>query len=252
MCSSRSVSEPNLQPESGTFLQRAMSQGNAVFSSLWIPASIDIDCSPDFKLVDPTTSSDLDDAIHEEVQVYTQISSAAQVGYLFAEYDCSFEEPIYTPHSTALPIFTGPGQRTSFSVAASPVVGNAFTLYDTAGVAFANALDGTIFRCVFDLQTSVAPAGTTFANLATVHTYYHSTTTTTTNASDPLPLVGGMTLYVVNTSSNAAVVYTSMEAAINGNGSGQLMYATLGTDLGLLKFDIALVRVGVASLPTVQ
>jgi hypothetical protein len=254
MCSSRSVSEPCLQPEAGTFLPRAMSQGNAVFSSLWTPAYIDIDVSPEFKLVDPTTTTDLDDSIHEELQVYTQISVAAQVGYLFAEYDCSFEEPIYTPHSTAIPIYTGPGARTTLALnAAVTIPGDTLALTDTASSSiFASAVVGTIYRAVLDLQGSTTPGGTTFANALQVNHFLHGTTAVVTTTSANLPIVGGLTLYITNYSTGVATAYTSLEAAVAGSGSGQVFIRTATTSIGAFAFDMTMVRIGETSLPQVQ
>lgn len=255
LCSSRSVSEPNLQPESGTFLPRAMSQGNAVFSSLWTPAYIDIDVSPDFKLVDPTSSSDLDDTIHEELQVYTQISSTAQVGYLFAEYDCSFQEPIYTPHSTAIPIYTGPGTRATLALSsAGAISSDAVLLVDSAASSvFTSATIGTVYRAVIDIQGSTAPTGTTLANAWKVNHFSHQTTTAFQTSATALPIVGGLTVYLsVFTAGTNVNVYTSMEAAVSGSAAGQVFINTGGSTVGAFACDLALVRVGEASLPTVQ
>jgi len=114
MTSQRSAAEASIVPESGTFLQRAMTQGNATFGPLWVPNYIDID-SKDWHLVDPAIHDDLDDAIAEVLLVYTQAASSGQVGYLWAEYDISFKGALYQPHHTLLPIATGPGVRAVFT-----------------------------------------------------------------------------------------------------------------------------------------
>ena len=108
LCSQHNCTQPCLSGESGTFLQRAMSQNNAIFTTVWQRASIEIDCArKEWCLVDPTTNSDLDDNIYEELQVYTQLSSSQQSGFLVAEYICEFKDPIYQPHSVAIPLSTG-------------------------------------------------------------------------------------------------------------------------------------------------
>lgn len=253
LCSSRSVSEPCLKPEAGTFLPRAMSQGNAVFSALWTPAYIDIDTSPEFKLVDPTTTVDLDDTIHEELQVYTQISSAAQVGYLFAEYDCSFEEPIYTPHSNALPIYTGPGQRVVLTHAAAVNAPSAMVQFiDPTTTVFSGAVDGTVYRAVLDLQGSLVATGTTFANAWKSTRIVRATTTTFGTDDTNLPIVGGMTIYLAVNQGDGVTAYVSMEDAIAGSASGQIFIRTATTAVGAFAFDLAMVRIGEASLTTVQ
>lgn len=253
LCSQHSVSEPGLQPEAGNFLPRAMSQGNAAFSPLWTPSYIDIACDGSWKLVDPTTTSDIDDTIHEELQVYTQVSVAGQVGYLFAEYDVSFQDPIYTPHSTALPIFTGPGQRVTLaSNLAVNALNAAWNLAEVSGTgAFISAVPGTIFRAVFDLQGSSASGGTTFAAALFTTTYRHDTVATIGNNAIVTPLNGGLTVYFVTNGANV-FVYVSLEAAVNGSGTGQLFHNLPTTTVGAFNFDLAMVRIGTSSLPSIQ
>jgi hypothetical protein len=253
LCSQKSVSEPGLQPESGTFLQRAMSQGNAVFTPLWVPAYIDIDCDNEWRLVDPTTTSDIDDCIHEELQVYSQINIPAQVGYLIAEYSIDFKEPIYQPHSTYFPLATGPGQRVRlFDKDAVSAPNDDFVLTDTNNaLGLTPATNGAIYRAVFDLQGSSPPVGATFANYLMVLAFARTNTTTTGSTGVGCPLIGGFTMYLVNIGGNLWA-YTSLEAAINGSGSGQLFVSTATTAVGSYYFDVALVRLGLAILPVVQ
>lgn len=253
LASSKSCSEPCLAPEAGSFLQRAMSQGNAVFSPLWMHTYIDIDCDGSWKLVDPTTTGDLDDNIHEELQVFTQVSSAQQCGYLYAEYDVSFQEPIYQPHSTSIPIATGPGQRVIIAETAgvnAPL--DDWLVTEPAGLLnLSTVANGTIYRGVFDLQGTTVATGATAGNLVTTATFSHGTTTTFLATQTNLPLVGGTTLYFV-VQGTSMEVYSSMEQAITGIGSGQLFVRTATTVAGAYNFDFALVRVGNNLITTVQ
>lgn len=253
LCSQRSVTEPGLQPESGTFLQRAMSQGNAVFSPLWTAAYIDIDVDNEFRLVDPTTTSDLDDCIHEELQVYTQSPDVGQVGYLIAEYDVTFKEPIYQPHSTSIPIVTGPGLRVQLTASAAiNAVSDAAVFAEPAGtIGLATVPNGTVYRGVFDLQGSTAPTGTTFANALNVNTYSRGALGALNLITSTLPLIGGLTLYFT-LSGSTLTAYTSLEAAINGAGTGIVVFRTATTAVGAFNFDFALVRQGAAILATIQ
>jgi len=253
MCSSRSVSEPNLAGEAGNFLQRAMSQGNAAFSPLWTPSYIDIDCDSAWRLVDPTTTNDLDDNILEELQVYTQVSVSGQVGYLFAEYDIEFCEPIYQPHSTAIPLASGPGQRvTLVDFAAVNAVNDALVMNSPLNNFISVAVSGTIWRAVFDIAASSPPTGATFANGYLSNVTYRTNTTTSTGVSTSQPLIGGTTLYLVKTGTNTVDAYTSLESAIVGNSSGQIFYNSATTAFGSYVYDVATVRIGVSSLPSVQ
>ncbi len=253
LCSQRSVSEPGLQPEGGNFLPRAMSQGNASFTPVWAPTYIDIDCGVDWMLVDPTTTVDLDDSIHEELQVYSQVGSSGQVGYLIAEYTIQFKEPIYQPHATTIPVSTGPGARVSFvDNAGINAVNDDWVLNDSAGtLGLSNVQNGTIYRAVFDLQGSAAATGATFSNLLNSNLFFHATTTSTTNVNVNTAMVGGLTLYFV-VAGTTVECYTSLEAAVNGNGTGQLFYRTATTVAGTYLFDVALVRTGIAQIATQQ
>lgn len=243
LCSQRSVSEPGLQPESGTFLPRAMSQGNSVFSPLWVPTSIDIDCNGEWKLVDPATTTDPDDCIHEELQVYTQVATIGQVGYLIAEYDIEFKEPIYQPHSTSIPIFTGPGIRAVLvDAAAVNAPSDDWTLSDpTSALGLSSVPNGTVFRAVLDVQGSAAGTGANLNNLVLTTTRYSSTTSVISTQSTNYPLIGGSTIFLVVVGT-VMETYLTLEAAVSGVGSGQLFYRTATTGLGSYSFDVALVR----------
>jgi len=253
LCSQSSCTMPGLQPESGSFLPRAMSQGNASFGPLWAANYIDIACDSLYRHIDPTTSVDLDDSIMAELQIYTQVNSAQQVGYIFAEYDISFKEPVYAQHSLTIPISSGPGLRVTLGEVGLGVVNADFTLNDPTGtLGLSTSRNGTIWRLVFDAQGSNSAGGTTLANIALVATTSRATVTTFTSQTTDLPLIGGLTLYAVTVGSELAV-YTSMEGAVNGNGTGQVFYrtATILTS-GSYNFDAQLVRIGTVALASVQ
>jgi len=253
MCSQSSCTMPGLQPEGGTFLPRAMSQGNASFGPLWAANYIDITCDGMFRSIDPTTSVDLDDAIMAELQIYTQVNATQQVGYLFAEYDISFKEPVYAQHSLTIPITTGPGLRVTLSEPGVGVVNADFVMNDPSGtLGLATSRNGTIWRLVFDLQGSTAPTGATFANLVNVATTSRSTATTFVTHMTDLPFIGGLTLYAVTNGTELAL-YTSMEGAVAGSGTGQLFYRTVTTITpGAFNFDAQLVRIGTVAIATIQ
>nr|WPR18269.1 MAG: coat protein [Chemarfal virus 11] len=253
LTSSKSVSEPVLNPSSGTFLQRAMAQGNATMGPLWMENYIDIDCNGEWMLVDPGTTSDPDDAIAEELQVFTQTTVAGQVGYLYAEYEIEFTETIFTPHSTSIPIYTGPGLRCTLqdAVAVSAINDDVVWVDPSNTLGLSSVANGSIFRIVLDAIGSTAATGTTLTNYANVITSYRTAIATPTTSTTALSFVGGLTLYgvVVGTS---IYPYTSLEAAVNGNGSGELFIRTATTAVGSYVFDVALIRHGVSQLPTTQ
>jgi hypothetical protein len=253
MCSSHSVSEPCLQGESGTFLQRAMSQGNAAMGPLWMENFIDIECSQQWYMVDPATTSDPDDAIAEELQVYTQTSVSGQVGYLYIEYEVEFSQLTYQPHASNIPIPTGPGVRATLAdVSAVNAINDDWLLNDPTGTLNLGSIsNGSIFRAVFDLQGSAIFTGGTFGSGIGTVLYSHTTTAAITAVVSPLPLAGGLTLYLV-VNGSALSVYSTFEGAISGVGSGQTAFRLASTAVGSYSFDCALVRYGNATLPTVQ
>lgn len=253
LCSQHSVSEPGLQPEAGTFLQRAMSQGNASFSPLWTPNYIDINTDSQWRLVDPATTVDLDDCILEELQVYTQVSASAQVGYLIAEYDISFKDSIYQPHASQIPFPTGPGVRAVLTDAlAVNAIGDDWILNDpTSALALGSTGNGTIFRAVFDLPGSLAAAPATFNNQLNAGIYYRTNTTTVSNTTSTHQLTGGRTIYLAVVGSSV-YCYTSIEAAVNGSGTGQLFFKNATTAAGSYAFDCTLVRYGASEINAIS
>lgn len=253
LCSSHSVSEPCLAGESGTFLQRAMSQGNAAMGPLWMENYIDIDVKRSFFMVDPGTTSDPDDAIAEELQVYVQTQISGQVGYLYAEYEIEFSELTYQPHATLIPIPTGPGVRTTLTeVSAVNTSGDDWTLQEVGSVVnFTTTPNGSIFRAVFDLQGSAAYNGTSFSTAFATNNTNRTNLTTLNSTAVAIPLFGGSTLYLVVAGSRV-LVYASLEAAVNGIGSGQIFHNSTSTTTGSYLFDLALVRYGITQLSTVQ
>lgn len=255
LCSSRSVSEPCLPGESGSFLARSMSQGNAVFSPLWESTHIVIDCDNEYRLIDPTTTTDIDDCILEELQVYTQVGggTAQQVGYLFADYDVSFQEPIYQPHSLSIPIPSGPGARCTLvdTVAVNNIFDDWNMTESGSVLSLALVPNGSIYRAVLDLQGSTAAAPATFNNSMNIGMYSHTTTGTTGVTTSTIPLVGGLTIYLVVIGATVTA-YNSLESAKSGISTGQFFWRTLTAAAGTYVFDAALVHAGAAALPTVQ
>ena len=253
LASAHSVTQPSLSGEESNFLPRAMTQGNAVLGPLWEHNHIDIDCARGGKRsVDPTTSTDIDDNIHEELQVYFSAATNTVAGYLFIEYDCSFFDPIYQPHATTIPIPWGPGSRCVLqeSVATS-AAGDDWTLSVFSGLTLSTITNGTIFRGVLDVSSSLPAVGATMNNLINTATYSHSTSTAFAVTTQALPLVGGTLLYFV-VDGTQLKVYSSIESARSGIGSGQLLIRTAYTAVGTYAFIMAMVGLDNSSIATIQ
>lgn len=243
LTSQRSASEVGLTPESGTFLQRAMTQGNATFGPLWVPNYIDIKPSG-WHVLDPATHSDLDDAIAEELLVYTQVATTGQVGYLWAEYEVAFRGALYQPHHSVFPMPTGPGLRTFFSdVNAINATTDDVLLTNTDSGLYnlASTYPGAIYRLTLDVQESVAPTGTTLANVFKVQSAFRSNTTTFSSNTASIPLSGGMVFYGTYQTANNWSLFSTLEGAISGS-NGQVFYNTATTAVGTYAFDAQLVR----------
>ncbi len=252
MCSQHNCTNPALSGEAGNFLQRAMSQNNAVFTPVWQRASIEIDCSrKEWCLVDPTTNVDIDDNIYEELQVYSQVSVAQQPGFLVAEYVCDFRDPIYQPHSATIPLSTGPGMRAVF---ADELAGNSvnddWSLTCTTPLTLSQIPNGTIWRAVLDLQGSTAAGSTTFNNMLNSSFQSRTTTTATAATNTGFPLVGGITIYLKVVGSTCKA-FVSLEDAVSGG--NQLFFKTASTTTaGTYLFDIQQVRLDALNLTSVQ
>lgn len=249
LTSCKSVIEPCLSPDVANFLTRAMAQGNAIMGPLWQQISIDIDCPNEWHLVDTLIHNDLDDCIHEELQVFSQAAFTGICGYLFIEYDIEFKEPIYQPHSTIIPVPIGPDFVSTLTTSsATPTTNDAVAFTNTTLTAQAT---GTVFRCVIDTLTSAAPTGTTLSNLFKTTTYRHSTVTAFASSTPTLPIVNGLTVWAV-VNDSTLYVYSTLEGALNGSGTGQLFYNTTGSTTGTIVAHIYMVRLGVALQSTTQ
>jgi len=254
LCSSQNVNEPCLQPEAASFLARAMVSGNGVMAPLWAPVKMQIPTDNDWRKVDPTVSSDINDDVYAELQVYTQAATAQQVGYLWLEYEIELVKPMLTPHSTSLPISSGPGTRVSLqSSAAINAVGFPVTLVDVGSSGLFGSPGGSVFRFVLDAQGSTSGAGTSFSNAWSSATVSLTTAGGVQRDSASLAIVGGMTLYATLVQgNNRAVLYTSLEAAISGMSNGQVIQNSPSTGLGTFVGDLSLVRIGVSTIASVQ
>lgn len=216
--------ENNLEPcEDGTvstFLPRVMTRGAAVLGPLWQNHSMAITVDNVFRKVDAFNAANFNDNVAGEIQVYTQTPLLDTMGYLLIDYELEFKTTIFTPHSAALP-FTynsiyGPLTRVGNTAAGGGVaLGSASTTL--------NALpNGTIARCIFD------SAGSSFglsdaSNAFSFGTEFADGSGTETTTLTNLPFADGAVFYFVKLGTTFWI-YTSIEAAISGSGSGQILW----------------------------
>jgi len=251
ICSQDNISEPFLCPESTTMLQRAMVSGNGVMTPVWMPIRMVIQTDSTKRYIDATTNADINSNVFAELQVMTQSSVGGNLGYLWLEYSVELTHPMLQPHLTTLPFLTGPGQRAVFvdsaavTIATSPVA-----LTDVSG-ALVSQPNGTVYRAVLDIQASSPGAGATFSTAWDVTTLRRANTSSFSSVTSILNIVGGLTLYLAVYGSTVTL-HTSLESAIGGLSSGQIVYRSATTTVGTWAFDVATVRTGSAILPTVQ
>lgn len=252
ICSSDNIDEPFFQPESVSLLSRAVVAGNGVMTPPWCPVRMMIVTDNVRRFVDPGVNVDINANIFCELQVYSQVSSSSQVGYLWLEYDCELLCPMLQPHLSELPFTSGPGLRVALQdLAAVNVIDSPLDLSEVSGTPVTSRPNGSIFRAVLDIQGSTAATGTTFANAWNVTQLYRATAGTIATSVTSIAMVGGLTLYLV-VKNNDILVYASIEQAVSGITTGEVTHRTATTAAGTYVFDVAMVREGTAIIPTTQ
>jgi len=251
LCSQENITMPALRPESATFLQRALVSGNGVMCPVWTPCKMNIKTDNRRRYIDAFTNSDINENIYCDVQCYTQVGVSGEVGNLWLEYECELTENRLEPHANTVPIQEGPGDRVVIQdSAAATTAGEPATFTDLSGLATGNS-NGAVIRFVMDIQGSTAATGTTLSNAWKVATTARTTGGGNVNSFTVDTIVGGMTIYFAVMGANL-YAYVSLEAAIAGNGSGQIFYNTSGSTKATWVGDATLVRHGNEIMDNVQ
>lgn len=245
MLSDRSVKNPFLDGSAASFLARALSQANAVACPLWQRTTFVCETASEWSLVDPLIDGDLDDTISLEVQLYSFGTTTQTSGILMLHYEIEFKDPLYTFHSTVIPIPVGIG---SAITAADDTAVNAVsdTLRLTASSPTISGLGrGSILRLIFQQAGSTLPTGpATWSTVASTTVNTPLTTSTYSIQADALTIVPGMVFYALVTSGQTFAMYTSYEAAQAQATAGQVCYQTATTAAGTWKFIGQAVRIG--------
>jgi hypothetical protein len=257
ICSNENVVEPALSGESTTFLQRAIVSGNGVMAPLWIPVKMEISTDDVWRFIDPANNVDINETIFAELQAYTQIGVAAQPGYLWLEYECELKIPMLQPHSTSMPLLMGGARVTLTDNAATNTAPAPVALTQTSGTDFTTLGFGAIYKLTIDLQGCTAGTGATLANAWKVQTLTAGSGLTTAGTIvvqtfGNLTIVGGLTVYVAWNAATNLSVYTTIEAAVAGMSSGQIMYRTNTTTATTIVGDLTMVRFGANAIGNVQ
>jgi hypothetical protein len=243
------ITEPAENGSSATFLPRVMTRGDAVIGPLWTNHTISVPCDDHWRLVDCFVSNDINLNIMGEVQAYTLSSVADTAGYLLIDYVLDYKTTMFTPHSTLIPISTGPGA--SYTLTDSSTTPTALNAVQVQNASVTPASNGTIFRFIIDADQSTLSTGTTLANAWETLNAYYSSTSATTSTLQTFAITDGMLVYGVVVASSI-YLYTSYEAAVNGDGSGQIFYRTTGSTAASWSTIGYLVRLGVSVLNITQ
>lgn len=253
MLSDRSIKNPFLDGNQSSFLGRALSQNNAIACPLWQRTTFNCECSSDWSLVDPLIDGDLDDTIGLEVQLYTFGSATLTTGILMLHYEIEFKDPLYTFHSTVLPISAGIG---TLFLGADDTAVNAIADSIRLSITTPNLSGygrGSIIRLVFCQAASTRPTGpATWGAVASVATSYGAATNIVTVGSDTLTLATGTVFYGLQAQGNNLVLYNSYDSAVAENLSGLVNYQTATTAAGSWQFIGQVVRLGNALMMNAQ
>lgn len=251
--SDRTVKNPFLDGGSSSYLSRALSQDNAVACPLWQRTVFQCETQDIWSLVDPLIDGDLDDAIEQEVQVYAFSNYTGTSGILLLHYEIEFKDPLYTFHSTVVPVPVGLGSRISMTDDTGVNTTADLIRLNNANLNLGGLGIGSIFRMVFVAGDSSWPTGN--LSWASVANMNHSISTNITNtlslSTTPMLMTTGTTLYG-QLSSSTMVLYGTYEAAVAGTSNGALTYANATTAAGSWRFLIAAVRMGAALAATNQ
>jgi len=249
LATTKEVTSPSLDTRNSSFLARVMSNGNAVMAPIWQNLSMEFDCDDLWRLCDPLTSTDIDDQICGEVQVYTQGAAAQVAGYVVMSYHLEFDTPIFQLHSTSIPVLTGPSTAVVLTDTANEVANNAFEVNGgTFSSAYAN---GTIWKFHVNLGTTTFAGALTAANSLQLTTDYSVNTTTGSSTATTFTITDGMTWYLVVVGNNM-YGYVSLEQAVSGSSSGQLYYNTGTAATATWGGNLYQIRAGNTILPLMQ
>lgn len=223
---SSQINEPAEDGSKGTFLPRVMTRGKASLGPVWQNHTIEIDCDTTYRLIDPFSQADIAAHIFGEVQCYTLAGVADTAGYLLIDYELELNTTMFAPHSTVLPLTSGPGAQYTVVDVANPVAQDAVRL--ALPTAMSQVTNGTIWRCILNADESIIATGTALDNAWWTNIRYLSSTTLDVSSLAGVKISDGMQLYIVVIGTEGFVYFT-LEAAITGDGTGQVFYRTAGT-----------------------
>nr|WRQ65678.1 structural protein [Tolivirales sp.] len=230
--------EPLEDGNGSAFIARSMTRGHAVLGPLWQNCAMDVPVDPAWRLVDAFNNTTFAENVAGEVQVYTQTGATNDVaGYLLMDYVVEFRDTMFSPHSALLPFANA---ASVFELGTVPIT-PAATAIIIASATSAKVQNGSVFKVVFDLDQSTLGTGWTASTAFNTSLRVNATTTTSTGFTTGLTLSDGVTWYGVSVGSSL-YVYGSYEAAVNGEGSGQIFAQTPSSTATTLAYSLYQIR----------
>jgi hypothetical protein len=248
ICFADKADSPAENGASAAFLARVSSKQHVIMGPLWQNHSLAIACDLKWRPVDAFASIDLFRDLMGEIQVYTLSAVTDIAGYLILDYEIEFDEVQYIQHSGTLPWAQGPG--TAYTLVDSSTTPTHNVSVQTTNVALSGLSNGSVIKCVLDVDTSTLATGTNASNAWLVAESINATTTTQTTFTNAITLIDGLTFYAVVIGASL-YLYNSLESAVAGDASGQFYYGVTGSTAGSYNVIAYPVRYGVAVIEIV-
>jgi len=188
----RDAGDVSLAYNDSDFLSSALSMSDTILGPIWCNHTLRLPGIGSAGDTNPLMDPDINDNLKGEVSVLTQSAVVDNAGFLVFDYDFSFFDPMYTLHSTIIPVTTGPTDVKTFVDTNNEVINSQVIV--TLDTEFSTVANGTVFKLVLN------STGTTYATGTTAAT---SLRNSTSGSNSLFTLKDGTTFY-------GAVIGTSM------------------------------------------
>lgn len=230
--------EPLEDGNGSAFIARSMTRGHAVLGPLWQNCAMDVPVDPNWRLVDAFNNTSFAENVAGEVQAYTQTGATNDVaGYLLMDYVVEFRDTMFSPHSSLLPFSNA---ASVFELGTVPATAANTAIIITSATS-AKVQNGSVFKMVFDVDQSTLGTGWTASTAFNTALKVNATTTSGTGFLTGITLSDGVTWYGLSVGS-ALYVYGSYEAAVNGEGNGQVYAQSISTSITTLAYSLYQIR----------
>lgn len=233
------VNNTEVNYNASDFMARALSLENAVIGPLWVNHSISVGGDNVWRDIDAFSNPDINDNIFGELQVFVQAGVTDTAGFLVLDYDFSFSKPMYTMHSTVLPLPSASISRGICIDSADQVAAARFMVLPPSGVSF---VSGAVYKFVLDSTRSLYADALDATNTLQINTNSNYTNKT---------VADGHTFYGIASTTSLVVLFPSMSSALDLSTNVSMVYRN--TAAGAVKkaqwyFTYYLVQYGLANM----